>query len=254
MLDRLKQIPERLLEIWKNWTRNQKIIIVSAIVVFIAAVIVIAYVLSRPTYEELTKCEDYSEMNTVTTLLTDNGYVAAVGMSLGNMVLALTTGKKKYAEYQEEIEELIVKATDLTKRLAECMDKDAESFKPLAAAYGLPKDTEEQIKEREAIMAKALVTASEAPLSMMELILEAMKLIDRISVIGSRIAISDAGVGITMCEAAMKGASLNVFINTKLMKDRELADDMNFKADKLLAQAAQIEEETFGRVMDAVRP
>ena len=176
------------------------------------------------------------------------GYVAAVGMSLGNMVLALTTGKKKYAEYQEEIEELIVKATDLTKRLAECMDKDAESFKPLAAAYGLPKDTEEQIKEREAI------TASEAPLSMMELILEAMKLIDRISVIGSRIAISDAGVGITMCEAAMKGASLNVFINTKLMKDRELADDMNFKADKLLAQAAQIEEETFGRVMDAVRP
>ena len=209
------------------------------------------------------------------------GYVAAVGMSLGNMVLALTTGKKKYAEYtrvstsmqvdgysldaqkdklrkyaeyQEEIEELIVKATDLTKRLAECMDKDAESFKPLAAAYGLPKDTEEQIKEREAIMAKALVTASEAPLSMMELILEAMKLIDRISVIGSRIAISDAGVGITMCEAAMKGASLNVFINTKLMKDRELAEDMNFKADKMLAEAAQIEEETFGRVMDAVRP
>ena len=129
------------------------------------------------------------------------------------------------------------------------MDKDAESFKPLAAAYGLPKDTEEQIKEREAIMAKALVTASEAPLSMMELILEAMKLIDRISVIGSRIAISDAGVGITM-----KGASLNVFINTKLMKDRELAEDMNFKADKMLAEAAQIEEETFGRVMDAVRP
>ena len=74
MLDRLKQIPARLLEIWKNWTRNQKIIIVSAVVVFIAAVIVIAYVLSRPTYEELTKCEDYSEMNTVTTLLTDNGY------------------------------------------------------------------------------------------------------------------------------------------------------------------------------------
>ena len=52
----------------------------------------------------------------------------------------------------------------------------------------------------------------------------------------------------------MKGASLNVFINTKLMKDRELAEDMNFKADKMLAEAAQIEEETFGRVMDAVRP
>ena len=170
------------------------------------------------------------------------------------MVLSLTTGKKKYAEYQEEIEELIVKAGDITNRLYECMDKDAKAFKPLSEAYGLPKDTEEQLEHRNKVMENALLIASEAPLSMMELIVEAIKLIDRISVIGSRIAISDAGVGITMCEAAMKGASLNVFINTKLMKDRELAEDMNFKADKMLAEAAQIEEETFGRVMDAVRP
>ena len=182
------------------------------------------------------------------------GYVAAVGMSLGNMVLALTTGKKKYAEYQEEIEELIVKATDLTKRLAECMDKDAESFKPLAAAYGLPKDTEEQIKEREAIMAKALVTASEAPLSMMELILEAMKLIDRISVIGSRIAISDAGVGVQMCKAALNGASLNVYINTKLMKNIDVAEDMNTKADELVITGNELADKVYDRVMDCVHP
>ena len=103
-------------------------------------------------------------------------------------------------------------------------------------------------------MENALLIASEAPLSMMELIVEAIKLIDRISVIGSRLAISDAGVGVQMCKAALNGASLNVYINTKLMKDRELAEDMNFKADKMLAEAAQIEEETFGRVMDAVRP
>ena len=181
------------------------------------------------------------------------GYVAAVGMSLGNMVLALTTGKKKYAEYHEEFDVLIVKSTDLTKKLAEWMDKDSESFKPLAAAYFLPKHTEEQIKEREAIMAKALVTASEAPLSMMELILEAMKLIDRISVIGSRIAISDAGVGITMCEPAMKGASLNVFINTKLMKDTDVADDMNTRTDELIIRGNQMADEVYDRVMDCVR-
>ena len=182
------------------------------------------------------------------------GYVAAVGMALGNMVLSLTTGKKKYAEYQEEIEELIVKAGDITNRLYECMDKDAKAFKPLSEAYGLPKDTEEQLEHRNKVMENALLIASEAPLSMMELIVEAIKLIDRISVIGSRLAISDAGVGVQMCKAALNGASLNVYINTKLMKDRELAEDMNFKADKMLAEAAQTEEETFGRVMDAVRP
>ena len=182
------------------------------------------------------------------------GYVAAVGMSLGNMVLALTTGKKKYAEYQEEIEALIVKSTELTKKLAECMDKDAKAFEPLSKAYGLPKNTEEEIKYREEVMEKALLEATLAPLSMMEEIMEAMEFIERIAKIGSRIAISDAGVGIAMCEAAMKGASLNVFINTKLMKSKDKADELNFKADELLAKAEHIASETFGEVMDVVRP
>ena len=150
------------------------------------------------------------------------GYVAAVGMALGNMVLSLTTGKKKYAEYQEEIEELIVKAGDITNRLYECMDKDAKAFKPLSEAYGLPKDTEEQLEHRNKVMENALLIASEAPLSMMELIVEAIKLIDRISVIGSRLAISDAGVGVQMCKAAHNGASLNMYINTGKTKIKRL--------------------------------
>ena len=180
------------------------------------------------------------------------GYVAAVGMALGNMVLSLTTGKKKYAEYQEEIEELIVKAGDITNRLYECMDKDAKAFKPLSEAYGLPKDTEEQLEHRNKVMENALLIASEAPLSMMELIVEAIKLIDRISVIGSRLAISDAGVGITMCEAAMKGASLNVFINTKLMKDTETAEELNTRTDALLIEGNELADRIYEEVVDAI--
>lgn len=181
------------------------------------------------------------------------GYVAAVGMSLGNMVLALTTGKKKYAEYQDEIEKLIVRANDLTKELAECMDKDAKAFKPLSEAYSLPKDTDEQLKHREEVMEKALIAASEAPLSMMEVIVEAIGLIDRISVIGSRLAISDAGVGVQMCKAALNGASLNVYINTKLMKDTDVADDMNTRTDELIIRGNQMADEVYDRVMDCVR-
>ena len=172
------------------------------------------------------------------------GYVAAVGMALGNMVLSLTTGKKKYAEYQEEIEELIVKAGDITNRLYECMDKDAKAFKPLSEAYGLPKDTEEQLEHRNKVMENALLIASEAPLSMMELIVEAIKLIDRISVIGSRIAISDAGVGVQMCKAALNGASLNI----------DVAEDMNTKADELVITGNELADKVYDRVMDCVHP
>lgn len=182
------------------------------------------------------------------------GYVAAIGMSLGNMVLALTTGKKKYAEYQSEIEELMVKAEKLTAKLAECMDKDAKAFEPLSKAYGLPRDTQEQIQYREQVMEKALVDASEAPLAMMETIMEAVLLIERIAQIGSRIAISDAGVGVAMCKAAMQGAALNVYINTKLMRNRATADAMNIRADELVVRAGEIADKTYEMVLNAVRP
>ena len=118
---------------------------------------------------------------------------AAVGMALGSMVANLTTGKKKYAEHQAEIEEILQKAEAFTGELLEGMDKDAEAFEPLAKAYGLPKDTEEQIAERRNIMEKALLDASLAPLALMEKILQAMELTKRLSEIGSNLAISDAG-------------------------------------------------------------
>lgn len=182
-----------------------------------------------------------------------SAYVAAIGMALGAMVANLTTGKKKYAEYQQEIEETIDKADILVKELAVFMDKDAESFEPLSKAYGLPKDTPQQIEERAVIMENALVKASEAPLELMEKIIEAEEVLDRLSIIGSNLAISDAGVGIQMAKAALNGASLNVFINTKLMKNRETAEMMNKKADELLSKGNEIADKVFAVVIGKIR-
>ena len=181
------------------------------------------------------------------------GYVAAVGMSLGSMVANLTTGKKKYAEYQEEIEKIITEAKIITKELAECMDKDAVSFEPLSKAYGLPKNTDEEIAYREEVMEKALVTASEAPLLMMETIYKALKVLERLAVIGSRIAISDVGVGVQMCKAAVNGASLNVYINTKMMKNTDIAEEMNTKADELVIMSNELADRTYEEVMEVIR-
>lgn len=181
------------------------------------------------------------------------GYVAAVGMSLGSMVANLTTGKKKYAEYQEEIEKIITEAKTITKELAECMDKDAVSFEPLSKAYGLPKNTDEEIAYREEVMEKALVTASEAPLLMMETIYKSLKVLERLAVIGSRIAISDVGVGVQMCKAAINGASLNVYINTKMMKNTDIAEEMNTRADELVIMSNELADRTYEEVMEVIR-
>lgn len=181
------------------------------------------------------------------------GYVAAIGMALGCMVANLTTGKKKYAQYQDEIEESIKKAEGLVKELAECMEKDAVSFEPLSKAYGLPKNTPEEIAYRDEVMEKALVVAAEAPLDMMETILRALKLLERLSVIGSRIALSDIGVGVKMCGAAMDGASLNVYINTGMMKDRQKAQELNTRADSMVAEAAKLAEAAYAYVLKEIR-
>ena len=182
-----------------------------------------------------------------------SGLVAACGMALGNMVLSLTTGKKKFEQYQDEIDDLIEKGNNLTDALLRGMDADAAAFIPLTMAYRMPKDTEEEQAKRDAVMEEALVTASEAPLHMMAKIMEAMHLIHRIAEIGSRMAISDAGVGIQCCMAAMHGASLNVFINTKSMKNREVAEDMNRRADALIKEAELVGNRTYELVLQAVR-
>ncbi len=182
-----------------------------------------------------------------------SAYAAAIGMCLGSMVANLTTGKKKYAQYQEEIEQVLVQAEVLTGELAEGMDKDAQAFEPLSKAYGLPKNTEEELQKRNEILEAALVTASEAPLALMEKILEALDILERLAVIGSKLAVSDVGVGVQMCKAALNGASLNVYINTKLMKDRERAGQMNEKADRIIQSGNEKADRIYQDVLQQIR-
>ena len=56
---------------------------------------------------------------------------------------------------------------------------------------------------------------------------EAIEIIVEFAAKGSTLAISDAGVGAAFCKAALQGASLNVYINTKSMKNREYAEELN---------------------------
>ncbi len=62
------------------------------------------------------------------------------------------------------------------------------------------------------------------------------------------------GVGIQFAKAALNGASLNVFINTNLMKNKEVAVDMNQKADELLKKGNDIADKVYRIVMEKVRP
>ncbi len=158
--------------------------------------------------------------------------VAAIGMALGNMVGSLTVGKKTYADVEEEMQETMVLAEAIRAELLACMDADAEAFLPLAEAYSIPKDD----PTRPAVMEKALRQACMAPLELMQKICAAIELLEVFAAKGSKIAISDAGVGAVCCKAALQGAALNVFINTKSMTDGIIAGALNAQAEDMLEE------------------
>ena len=179
--------------------------------------------------------------------------VGAFASALGMMVANLTVGKKKYADVEEEIKEVRGQLKHLQDKLVELTDDDAKAFEPLSSAYGLPKDTKEQKAEKERILEDALYEASVVPMQIMETILQVVHLLDVLGEKGSRIAISDVGVGILFAQAALEGASLNVFINTKLMKDRERAEQMNQRTEAMIEEGSEWKKRIYQCVLEKIK-
>ena len=179
--------------------------------------------------------------------------VGAVGTALGNMVGSLTVGKKKYADVEDEMQELKRKADTLQADFLRLIDEDARSFEPLSRAYGMPRTTEEEKAKKAEVMAVALKDACAVPMEIMEKCCEALELIKEFAAKGSALAISDAGVGAVFCKAALQGASLNVFINTKSMTDRDYAEGLNKRADEMLEKYTELADEIFESVQERLR-
>ena len=170
--------------------------------------------------------------------------VGAIGTALGNMVGSLTVGKKKYADVQEEILALKAKCDALQTELLNQVEQDEINFLPLAKAYGIPKDD----PNRDTILEEATIIACSTPMHIMELCCEAIDCIKVFADKGSRLAVSDAGCGAVCCKAALQAASLNVFINTKSLKNREVAEEMNAKAIGMLDKYCALADEIFESV------
>ena len=175
--------------------------------------------------------------------------VGCLGTCLGSMVAHLTVGKKKYAEVQEDMEALIQKTLALREELLALIDRDAEMFAPLSKTYSMPRSTPEETAERDEAMKEALKDACQVPLQIMEKMCAALDLIRTAAEKGSTLAVSDAGDAAAFCKAALQAASLNVFINTKLMKDRAAAEDYNERANRMLQEYVPKAERIFHQVL-----
>ena len=170
--------------------------------------------------------------------------VGAIGTALGNMVGSLTVGKKKYADVEAEIIALKEKCDALQTELLDQVEADDKGFVPLAKAYGIPKDD----PNRDAILEEATITACAVPMHIMELCCQALEYVAVFAAKGSRLAVSDAGCAAVCCKAGLQAASLNVFINTKSLKNRTVAEEMNAKANGMLDKYCAMADEIFASV------
>jgi hypothetical protein len=179
--------------------------------------------------------------------------VGAYAMALGIMVTNLTIGKKKYESYEEELKEIRLKLTELEKKLADLVDKDAEAFTPLSLAYKLPSSTDKEKEFKEQELEKALLVASLVPKEIMETIYEGMGYFETLVKKGSALAVSDVGAGINLAFSALESASLNIFINTSMMKDRKKALELNNLAEDIIENAKKIKVKVYNEVLGKIK-
>ena len=177
----------------------------------------------------------------------------ALGNALGQMVSNLTIGKKKYALVEDEIKELAERMKGIQGQFTQLADQDAKVFAPLAKCYSLPSGTEEEKAYKAEVMEARLLDASLVPMEIMEKAAEMLEIMDILADKGSRMAVSDVGVGVQFIRTALLGAVMNVYINTKSMKNREKPEEMNEKAERLIREGTEAADRIYQKVLGQLR-
>jgi formiminotetrahydrofolate cyclodeaminase len=174
--------------------------------------------------------------------------MGAQSAALTGMVCNLTVGKPKFAQVEADMQSLLTKSESLRERLTAMIQADIDVFDRLMAAYGLPKESDEQKAARSEAIQAALKEATEVPLACAGLCAEAVTLSRIAAEKGNPGVISDAGVAAMAAYAGLKSAALNVYINAGSLKDRSLAESKLSELEALLQGAEGAVEEIYGIV------
>lgn len=162
--------------------------------------------------------------------------------ALAEMVTGLTIGRKKYADVQAEMEAIAPRMADARAKFLDYIDKDAQAYDAVFAAFKMPKDTDEQRETRADAIEATTLYAATVPLAVANLAVEIMPDIAEIAEKGNKNAITDACVAMMTARTAALGAILNVRINIAGLSNTTDANVLAEQCDVL--QALAIERES----------
>ena len=197
-------------------------------------------------------CEKFADETFASAPVPGGGGVAAlvgsIGAALAGMVCNLTTGKKKYAQYEADIQRITGSARALMNELMAQIDRDAENFYPLSQCYGLPATTDEEKAVKEQKMQAALKVAITAPIDIVRLAYKAIALHKELAEKGSKLAVSDVGCGVVCLKAAMQCGWLNVMINLKSIHDPDFVAAVEAELKPMLADGEAMADAIYADV------
>ena len=176
----------------------------------------------------------------------------ALSAALSSMVCNLTVGKKSYMAVEDDIKKILESMNSHIDSFLKLADKDAEVFYPLSQTYGFKPKDEKEKSEHEKNMEKLLLDAAMIPLEVMK---EARGMLDDIKFLaknGSKLAVSDAGVAVSLLRSAVSGAMMNVVINLKYMKDKKLAGELLDEASELLENTMEKADTVYREVLEVL--
>ncbi len=177
-----------------------------------------------------------------------SAYIGALGISLGTMVANLSSHKRGWDNRWNEFSDWAVKGQKLKDQLLGLVDEDTHAFNKIIDAMRLPKGSDEEKTARKSAIDAATRNAIEVPFRVMQASLESMHVIKKMAEIGNPASASDAGVGALCARAAVRGAYLNVKINTADLNDRQYVAEKLAEGQKMVEQADALETEILQQV------
>ena len=172
----------------------------------------------------------------------------ALGAALAAMVANLTVGRKRYVDFDAQMQAVLHAAEALRSRLTGLVAEDAEAYDQVRAAYRLPKESTDDLAARSAAIQAAMQGASLTPLETMRACLAVLQLAEQAATLGNVNAATDGAVGALLAQAGLRGAALNVRVNLGGIDDRSFASACEQEVAALLAEAEAIT----GRILPAV--
>lgn len=176
----------------------------------------------------------------------------AQGAGLLKMVCDLTLGKEKYKDFEAAVKEVRPVFEEAEEALMAGIDRDTEAFNMVMAAFGMPKDSDEEKAARREAIQKGTVASTEAPLENMKQAFRALEAAEKLAGKFNPNCMSDFGVGVMNLKLCIQGAFMNVKINLPGIKDEGLAAELAKQADEIMLDGTGIADGLYEYAMEGL--